>query len=893
VSVGLLQRLADQVAARPEAPAVVEGPEVLTYRALWRAAGGVAAGLISQGVLPEDVVAVAEPRSASWVVQVLGAWMAGAAWLPLEPTWPPERRAELCRRAGAHAAPSGPARPRDPDPARFPGLDALAYVIATSGSTGAPKLVEVTHRGLVPVLEAQLAAFQLRPGDRAWWMLAPVFDASISDVGTALLAGATVVVGHADPARLPAAWAEAGVTHVDLPPALMPALDPETLPDSLRVVIFGGEPSPPERVRRWARTRRLVQAYGPTEATICTHLAAPDPEAWDRPALGRPIAGMQHRLVAGELWLAGPGLARGYRGDPALTAARFVEQDGLRWYRTGDAVREGAEGLVFGGRVDRQLKLAGRLIAPEEVEAALCAAPGVAHAAVWAEGLRLMAQVEAAPGADPPAALSSTSSPPEPMAPRLLRLLRARLPAWMVPAELRVGPLPRLPSGKVDFKRLSAPPAPAADPVAAWQARLTQALSRPVGPDQDLFEAGADSLAILELLAAAEGEGLRLDVATLHRHPTARALVACFHQPPAAPADALPLADLWARLPAPTWPRTTAPAGPPRRLFMTGATGFLGVHVLAALAGRVEVVALVREPAAAPARLAAAAARHRLEVPPPRWVQGDVSAPGLGLSPDLYAELAEGCERVLHLAGQLALTSSLEQLWPTNVQGTLHALELAHRGRPKPLVHAGSLVVLVAGDGPRGTLREAQRPGGTHLVGAYAQSKAAAEALVDGAAVPAANVRLGLLAGSARDRRGAPGDWLSQAIHAFAHRAAPVPDDAAFDLTPVDHAAAVMAHLALAEAPPIGTFHVAAATPVTAARLQTALAAAPTRVPQPRPAVARLAAPAARAASPFDLFLSTGVRFECSRTEAATGRPAPEVDDATLASYVAAILESP
>ncbi|MCA9549817.1 MAG: AMP-binding protein [Myxococcales bacterium] len=914
-----LAQLQARVTAQPHAPALEDGALTWSYAELWAAAGGVTRALVAQGVLPGDVVAVEAPRSAGWVAQVLGAWMAGAAWLPLDPAWPDARRAELITRAGAHPPLRALPEPADPEPHRFPGPQALAWVIATSGSTGAPKLVEVTHRGLVPMLEAQIAAFQLGPGDRGYWMLAPVFDASVSDVGTVLLAGATLVVGgEVEVASLPATWARLAITHVDLPPALMAALDPEALPDDLRVVIFGGEPSPPARVRRWARGRRLVQAYGPTEATVCTHLAVVAPEAWARPTIGQPIAGMRHRVVEGELWLGGPGLALGYRGQPALTAERFVVQDGLRWYRTGDHVRDEAGELVFMGRVDRQLKLAGRLIAPEEVEAALAAHPGVERAAVWAEGLRLLARVEGAP------------------APGLTAHLQARLPGWMVPAEVRVGPLPLLPSGKVDHAALRVQAAaPAPHTVEAWQARLAQALLREVGPDESFFEAGADSMAVLELVAGAEAEGLRLDVATLHRHPTARALAAWSRAAPAP--TGVTLGELEARLPAFTWGAGPPPSeARPRTIFMTGATGFLGVHVLAALAGhrrsspcdpqrehvwsyatderrsrsgrstenepaqpvgdfsdgllggRVEVVALARDPAQASLRLREAAASYALSVAEPRWVAGDVGRPELGMTPEDYEAIATTAERVLHCAGQLSLTASLEQLWPANVLGTHHALELAHHRRRKAFIHAGSLVVLVSSRERRGPLGEEALPVDARLVGAYAQSKALAERLVMQVTVPAANVRLGLLVGSRHAHLGAPQDWLSRAVRAFAHRFEGVADEAAFDMTPVDHAAEVLARLVLRAEPPEGTFHVAAEAPVTAARLRAAL---PGPASGGSASVARLAAPGAGEPSPFDLFLSTGVRFECARTEAATGLAAPRVDDAELATYVARILD--
>src|SRR5262249_26066098 len=167
----------------------------------------------------------------------------------------------------------------------------------------------------------------------------------------------------------------------DLPPALLRVLDPDSLPDTLRTLIAGGEPSPPEVVRRWARRFHVVNVYGPTEATVCTSLSTCDPHTWDQPLLGQLIAGARYLVLdgqfrpaapgtPGELAIAGPGLARGYLGRPELTAAKFPTVGGERFYRTGDRVVLRPDGeYVFLGRIDRQVKVRGQLVEPGEVEA--------------------------------------------------------------------------------------------------------------------------------------------------------------------------------------------------------------------------------------------------------------------------------------------------------------------------------------------------------------------------------------------------------------------------------------------------------------------------------------------------------------------------------------------
>jgi non-ribosomal peptide synthetase component F len=326
-------------------------------------------------IVAGSIVELEATRTIDFIVGCLAAWIAGAAWLPIDACEPAWRRAairtDLARidlAAGASSA-SG-----------------LAYVIATSGSSGAPKLVMVSHRGLPALLRAQIDAFELAPGARALWLHAPQFDASVSDWGTALAAGATLVIPVPDalaaPERLRGELARREITHVDLPPALLAYLPPGDPPPGVRVVVLGGEPCPVEPLRALARRAKVVVVYGPTEATVCSSLVAVDPERWSRPLIGDPLPGVSYRVIDGELWIGGDCLALGYAGDPAATARAFVELDGQRMYRTGDRVEPCDGGLAFVGRIDRQHKVAGVRVELGEIEAVLRRAPGIREAAV-------------------------------------------------------------------------------------------------------------------------------------------------------------------------------------------------------------------------------------------------------------------------------------------------------------------------------------------------------------------------------------------------------------------------------------------------------------------------------------------------------------------------------
>ena len=417
----VLDRLERLAADRPGDVAIVHaGAPALTFAALWERASRLgAAHPPARGGTGLD------HRRGSGEVARLGhrrAWdvVGRHAFLPVAPATPDERLSAIVDAAGpAFALAAGPAAEvlrrrgvpmigvagtcdgQEPRPASLrvqTRADDLAYVIFTSGSTGRPKGVMVAHRGIVPMLDDQVVAFGLRPGCRALWLLSPAFDASLSDVGTALLAGATLCIEPDGPLGPAAGLLDVlrgrGITHVDLPPALLGVLDLAGLPDCVETIVIGGEPCPPEVVRRWAARVRLVNVYGPTEATVCTSLCVCDPVAWIEPLLGRPIAGACYHVLdeslrpvppgtPGELCLTGPGLALGYLGEHALTARKFPVRNGQRLYRTGDrvVVRDDGE-YVFLGRVDRQVKILGMLVEPEEVEARLREHPGVAHAAV-------------------------------------------------------------------------------------------------------------------------------------------------------------------------------------------------------------------------------------------------------------------------------------------------------------------------------------------------------------------------------------------------------------------------------------------------------------------------------------------------------------------------------
>ncbi|HET6762666.1 MAG TPA: amino acid adenylation domain-containing protein, partial [Longimicrobiaceae bacterium] len=443
----------------------------------------------------------------------------------------------------------------------------LAYVIYTSGSTGRPKGVMVPHRGVLNLVQAQNEAFRIGPGSRVLQFASFSFDAAVSEVLTALLAGARL---HLAPqaALMPGdpllgTLRDEAISVVTLPPSALAVLPDAELP-ALRTLVSAGEACPAEVPRRWAPGRHFVNAYGPTETTVCASLS---PEDGTRPPrIGGPIdnariyvldAGLHLAPVGvpGEVCVAGAGLARGYRGKAALTASSFVpdpfsEVPGGRLYRTGDRARWHDDGtLEYLGRLDDQVKIRGFRIEPGEIEAALRAHPAVADAAVVArpapDGDRRLAAYVVLRG-DAPAGSAE-----------LRAHLKGGLPEHMVPAHVMVmDAFPLTPNGKVDRAALPAPDAneaeraPYAPPRTPAELAMAEIWAEvlgvhPVGIHDDFFALGGHSLLATRVVSRAR-RSLGVDLALRHLFEAPTIAGLC-HQlqaagdaaaaPPIAPAD--------------------------------------------------------------------------------------------------------------------------------------------------------------------------------------------------------------------------------------------------------------------------------------------------------------------------------------------------------------------
>lgn len=573
----LNEAVAAQARHHPSRLAVITPTARMTYSQLAAGAQHLASELVARGVRPGDRVAVVAEPSTAAVVTFVAILEAGGAYVPLDTEWPPARRREVARCAGARFVVSSDPACDDPDPdalriealsleghppRRHPGW---AYVIATSGSTGRPKAVAVGHGAVLRYVEGLFSRVDLPQDATMLWLTGAAADLGYTSLWGALASGRTLMTCSRatalDPQPLSRFLQPDGADFLKIAPshlsALLHATDDGRSLLPRRVLVLGGEAPPPrllQQVRREHPTLAIFNHYGPTEATIGVTMEAVASPLPTVIPIGTPLPHVRAYVLdrygapmpegaVGELALGGPCLAHGYLDAPSATAAAFAPdpragcrdvEPGARVYRTGDRARVRAGRLELLGRRDAQLNLRGFRLEPGEIEARLQALPGISAARVLAapsESLevdgpssRLLALV-----------VGDETEPPD--ADALRKALAVQLPRYMVPASVIVlDRLPLLKSGKVDQQVLAAMATEATRPVGTGgegRHRVEQCLMEvwrsvlktdAIGIHDNFFALGGDSILALQIVARARRQGFSLTPKQLFGAPSVAAL---------------------------------------------------------------------------------------------------------------------------------------------------------------------------------------------------------------------------------------------------------------------------------------------------------------------------------------------------------------------------------
>ncbi|MFT4199145.1 amino acid adenylation domain-containing protein, partial [Gordonia sp. (in: high G+C Gram-positive bacteria)] len=573
----LAEAVAAQIAATPDAPALMFGDRTVTYAEFGARAAALARELIAAGIGPEDAVAVCMPRGVELLVAIHAVTAAGGQYVPIDTEAPADRAASMVATAGARVVlvSSAAARPTPvagleidrivvdatgATPTGAPVTDAerraplrpgnAAYTLFTSGSTGEPKGVTVSHASVLNRLRWGLDVFAWGPGDRIVLKTPYTFDVSVPELYGPLMSGAAVVIaepdGHRDPEYLLGLLESSKATSVHFVPSMLAVflevVDARRLSrlDSLKWLFASGEALSTAQVaaaRSRLRRTQVHNLFGPTEAAIEVSWSdvtgVPDPVTIGRPVWNTSLLVLDSRLrpvpegVAGELYLGGVQVARGYAAQPGLSAERFVADPygapGARMYRTGDLVRRNRAGEIeYLGRTDFQVKLRGQRIELGEIEAAMAAAPGVVHAA---------ATVATAPGGGE--FLVGYLAPADVDVDEVAAVVAARVPEYMRPSVwMRLDDVVLGSAGKLDRKALPAPDFSSlageyVAPSTPTEEALAATISALLGVDRvsvtdSFFALGGDSIMSIQLASAARGSGLTLTPRDIFTHRTVR-----------------------------------------------------------------------------------------------------------------------------------------------------------------------------------------------------------------------------------------------------------------------------------------------------------------------------------------------------------------------------------
>lgn len=907
----------------PNSIAISSDSEKISYLELNLRVTLVSSNLSGRGIKKGDVIALWMKKSSEYIICILAIWKLGAVFLPLDEKTPIARVDWICKDAKVkllitdleenlnidgvfrhirHASleTAAQCRLRSLQTLETRVLakntlfqaqyfsevsevisnnhvsiqcDEIAYIIYTSGSTGNPKGVVVPHEGIVNFLEKQIEVFQVRSKSKILQYLSIGFDASLSEIGIALLSGTEIHIEKEETLKsidgLTQILERERITHICLPPSLLPILPIEKIPISLETIIIGGEVCPVNTVKNWAKKFRIVNVYGPTEATVCSSLIVCG-QNWDKPLIGIPIPNRGFHVLdkdlsevgdgeSGELYLSGVGLAIEYLNQAELTKEKFIILNRVRMYKTGDRVlRHSSDKIEFLGRMDRQFKLRGNLIEPSEVERVLAAHPKISfvhvmkrkinreilvayiqyHAHCYLEEQLLDLPVER----NNEERISRISKNYSTTLKEIKQYLSTLLPKWMIPERFVL--LEKIPLNANEKLDVNALPEleltrplylpPYKMPVSEREIKLCEIFERilginPIGTEDDFFYLGGDSISMISLLTECSLIGITLLPEALIQNPTVSGILkiesiaeSFFSDVEFLKKEAeLELETLEAIQNIPLTQTRFS------NILLTGATGFLGSRILYELTqnSEAEIYCIVRNLSTRDPRKFLKEIYSEQDIRIENWarihfLEGDISKPNLGLSEIHWDFLTNKVDTVFHFAAEVNLVLPYNRLKPINIYSTREILKFCLTNTCKYLHYASTLSVFVSSNDPRDIFYETDKLDTmTEVYGGYAQTKWVSEkSLLNAIRAGMDSIylyRFGLVTGESKTGFSKKDDFFSEFLKSLVDLKV-LPDTKAeeiqVDITPLDYAAKACIAIAFYTANSnlsLPTFHIA------------------------------------------------------------------------------------
>ncbi|HAT1776256.1 NAD-dependent epimerase/dehydratase family protein [Legionella pneumophila] len=846
----------------------------ITYNELNQAVDNHIIKLKESGIIPGFIAAVTLDKSIEYIITLLALWRMDCVLLPIIPELPELRRQHILDIAKPNAL------------INIDGIqlihstirtytEKLASIFFTSGSTGKPKGVMVPHTSLVNVLEQQIQLFDLNETSRTLLLLSPQFDASLSDIGTTLLSGACLVISSNKSlllaSRIYETIAKKQITHLDIPPSLLARLDPKTLPSSIKTLIIGGETCPIKTIKAFSRRCKLINVYGPTEATICTSMAICSPNS-DQAYIGDPISPNEYLIIdddlnplkgeaAGELLISSPGLAVGYMDDPELTDRKFIFIQGKRYFKTGDLVRRYKNNqIAILGRKDRQLKIRGQLVCLEEIEQALKKITKVTNSLVipfkrGSKTTQLIAFIECKQS------IESDS---------ILNQLKDSLPDWMIPSKCyQLTQLFTNANGKIDpdahlsylkkmendycqlIEKNNSEKLNEIEKTLQFIWKSTLELKKLPSLDSHFFnDLGGDSLTAIEMITRCEKHNIKLPLGAIEKLSTIRLLSQWLLKNHDNPADVfvmkgkqlISIADKEKHVIDQFICRINKKAyiknkiENEKTILITGCTGFIGSYLLSRLLlSKFKIICLVRS-------TSHSNAKHRVmmqmkknglfishdDLESLEILSVDLSQDYFGLDKNHWFSLTERVDEVFHLAAAVNMTSPFDVLYSDNILATANILRFCLTNKRKKLHYTSTLSVLLStNQNAVQSYEENHLNQFAEIYGGYAQTKWAAEYLVSqySSQIPINIFRLGLITGNSVNGHSSQNDLLIHFLEAtiLSQSFPTISKNKEYYLSPTPIDYAVNAMLYISQNEQSGFFHIINDTNFSLALIQQAL----------------------------------------------------------------------